>query len=190
MANTREKLILACEELAIKNNRGFYNLSLEELAKKAGVSKRTIYRHFSGKEELFEATIDTVVSKLVEKNFEIMAQEKDIKRSIPVLLKNVAYLVNPQVLKDLSTYYPLIWQKIDRLRKEKIDLLMDYLMNNNQMKMRWRVDPRIFKASLLAAMSEVINPSFILENGMTFEEAGYNFLDMFMFGAIETIPQD
>jgi hypothetical protein len=56
--------------------------------------------------------------------------------------------------------------------------------------MRWRVDPRIFKASFAAAMTAVLTPHYILDNNMTFEEAGSNFIEMFLFGAVEVIQEE
>lgn len=185
MAKTREKLLIACEELAMRKGRGFYNLSMEELAKEAGVSKRTIYRHFDSKEELFEATVEKVVNQIMAQNMKLLSSGEDIRTIILGILKNAAYVVNGQIITDLSTHYPLLWQKIDKLRQSKMDFVLEHLFSNHRMKWQWRVDPRIFKASLFAAMSEVLSPYFIVESGLSFEEAGYNFLDMFLFGAIE-----
>ncbi len=185
---TRDRIIYACEELAIKKTRGFYNLSMEELAQEAGLSKRTIYRYFESKEDLIEATIDSILDKIVAKNIELVHVELDIQEIIVGILKNVSYLVNQQVIQDLRIHYPLLWQKIDTVRQSKIELLITTFFSNSQSRMRWRVDPRIFKASFTAAMTVVLSPSFILDNGMTFEELGRGFLDMFLFGAVEVIP--
>lgn len=185
---TKERIIHACEELAIKKGRGFYNLSMEELAQEAGLSKRTIYRYFESKEDLIEATIDNILDKIVAKNMALVHAELDIQEIIVGILKNASYLVNQQVIWDLRTHYPFLWQKIDKVRQSKIELLITTLFANSQSRMRWRVDPRIFRASFTAAMTVVLSPSFILDNNMTFEELGKVFLDMFLFGAIEVVP--
>ena len=190
MAKTKEKIIMACEELAIKRGLGFYHLSMNELAKEAGVSKRTIYRHFASKEELFEATIVHTIDKVEAKNLELFASGKSLQDIIPALLKNVTYMVNQQVLSDLSAYYPFLWQKIDKIRQSKVDLLINHLLSQSEVKMRWRVDPNIFKASLLSAMTVVMTPRFVMESGMSLEEVGHNFLNMFLFGAMEPIQEE
>lgn len=187
---TKEKILMACEELTIKKSRGFYNLSMEELAQEAGVSKRTIYRHFANKEELFEAAIDKITDEIIAKNMELLGSEKDMKIIIVGLLRNISYLVSQQFISDLSTYYPLLWQKIERIREKKMDILINCLLNNSQVKMRFRVDAKIFKASLIAAMTVVLSPSFIVESGLSFEEVGYQFLNMFIFGGVEPIPEE
>lgn len=187
MNKTKEKIIRACEELAIKRGRGFYNISMEELAEAAGISKRTIYRHFAGKEEIIEATIEVLAEEVTAKNAELLASRKDVKEITVRIFKNIAYFVNQQTLKELQQYYPLLWNKIEKIRQSKIDLLMAALMNNPNVKLRWRVKPEIFKAAFTAAMTAVLNPQFILESGMSFEEVGNNFLEMFMFGAVERV---
>ncbi|MCM1565136.1 MAG: TetR/AcrR family transcriptional regulator [Dehalobacter sp. 4CP] len=182
--NTREKIILACEQLAIKNALGFSRLSMEELAKAAGVSKRTIYRHFVSKEDLFEATIDKVTDEIIARNLRL-SDSKDINTIIVGALQNISYLINPQFLADLSHHYPMLWQKIDQIRQKKIDRLIDHLLVSS--KLRLRVDSGIFKTSLLTAMSEILSPEFILKSGMSFEQVGLEFLNMFIFGAVEPL---
>lgn len=183
--DTREKIILACEQLAIKNALGFSRLSVEELAKAAGLSKRTIYRHFASKEDLFEATIDKVTDEIIARNLRLSDSAKDINTIIAGALQNISYLINPQFLADLSHHYPMLWQKIDRIRQKKIDRLIDHLLVSS--KLRLRVDSGIFKTSLLTAMSEILSPEFILKSGMSFEQVGLEFLNMFIFGAAEPL---
>jgi len=183
--DTREKIILACEQLAIKNALGFSRLSVEELAKAAGLSKRTIYRHFASKEDLFEATIDKVTDEIIARNLRLSDSAKDINTIIAGALPNISYLINPQFLADLSHHYPMLWQKIDRIRQKKIDRLIDHLLVSS--KLRLRVDSGIFKTSLLTAMSEILSPEFILKSGMSFEQVGLEFLNMFIFGAAEPL---
>ena len=183
--DTREKIILACEQLAIKNALGFSRLSVEELAKAAGLSKRTIYRHFASKEDLFEATIDKVTDEIIARNLRLSDSAKDINTIIAGALQNISYLINPQFLADLSHHYPMLWQKIDQIRQKKIDRLIDHLLVSS--KLRLRVDSGIFKTSLLTAMSEILSPEFILKSGMSFEQVGLEFLNMFIFGAAEPL---
>ncbi|MBW8186482.1 TetR/AcrR family transcriptional regulator [Shewanella nanhaiensis] len=51
--------------------QGFPNTSMDEVAKKAGVSKQTVYSHFGCKDDLFVASIESkcVVHKLTEELF-------------------------------------------------------------------------------------------------------------------------
>lgn len=52
----RSQIIDAAGVLFISN--GFKKVSMEEIAKSAGVSKQTVYSHFGNKQQLFTAAID------------------------------------------------------------------------------------------------------------------------------------
>jgi TetR/AcrR family transcriptional regulator, regulator of autoinduction and epiphytic fitness len=45
---------------------GFADTSMDRIASRAGVSKRTVYNHFAGKEALFEAIIDALSDRVGE----------------------------------------------------------------------------------------------------------------------------
>lgn len=186
MSKTKEKIIRACEELVLKRGRGFYNLSMEELARAAGVSKRTVYRYFRSKEELIEATIFQVMEDTIAKNMEVIGCTKNIQERVVHILQNISYLANEQIMRDLKTHYPAVWLKIDGFRREKFDLFFG-MLTEDQAKLRWRVDPEIFKSAFLAAMSVIMSPSYILQSGKSLEEVGCNFINMFLFGAVEQV---
>lgn len=58
----REDIVLAATQLFLK--KGYELTSMEAVAKKAGVSKLTIYSHFKDKKELFKAIIETRCDKV------------------------------------------------------------------------------------------------------------------------------
>lgn len=53
----RSQILVAAIELFC--GQGFPNTSMDEVAKKAGVSKQTVYSHFGSKDELFVASIES-----------------------------------------------------------------------------------------------------------------------------------
>lgn len=54
---------------------GLHKLSMDELAEKIGVSKKTIYNNFGSKEKLLEAIIQTSVSNLVVNSKEVLTDD-------------------------------------------------------------------------------------------------------------------
>lgn len=45
--------------------QGFDGTSMDEVAKRAGVSKQTVYSHFSGKEQLFSHVIKVTIRNII-----------------------------------------------------------------------------------------------------------------------------
>jgi AcrR family transcriptional regulator len=62
---TRESILDAAEKLI--GVLGYSKTTMDDVARAAGVGKRTIYVHFASKEEVVLSTIDRIVERLVER---------------------------------------------------------------------------------------------------------------------------
>jgi AcrR family transcriptional regulator len=62
--------------------RGLAAARLEDIAKRAGVSKGTIYLYFANKEELFRGVIHSTVIAFIERGEALWAAEPDPKRAL------------------------------------------------------------------------------------------------------------
>ncbi|MDQ4149738.1 MAG: TetR/AcrR family transcriptional regulator [Actinomycetota bacterium] len=72
----RRRLLAGAEELF--GQKGYRKTEVEELARKAGVTKPMLYRHFpGGKAELFMAVLDEHMSELLRALWEAMASHSD-----------------------------------------------------------------------------------------------------------------
>jgi AcrR family transcriptional regulator len=62
----RERLILhAAEELILE--KGYYEMSIEDIALQVGIAKGTVYRHFPSKDELLLALLEQGLNDLVDR---------------------------------------------------------------------------------------------------------------------------
>lgn len=81
---------------------GFDNSSMDRIAEVAGVSKRTIYNHFTSKESLFQA----IVADFLKQRDEIKPIKYSKDLSLGVQLKKFAeaelYLINDPIRRGLS----------------------------------------------------------------------------------------
>ncbi|KAA2264341.1 TetR/AcrR family transcriptional regulator [Solihabitans fulvus] len=73
--STRQALVDSAVELFTK--RGYAGTSLDEVAKRARVTKGALYHHFSGKQALFEAAFDAVEAKVMGRLGEIVTAPGD-----------------------------------------------------------------------------------------------------------------
>lgn len=60
----RERILDAADRLL--GRFGYQKTTADDLAREAGIGRRTIYVHFTSKEEIFLASIDRVVERLIE----------------------------------------------------------------------------------------------------------------------------
>ncbi|HHW40676.1 MAG TPA: TetR/AcrR family transcriptional regulator [Syntrophomonadaceae bacterium] len=179
----RERIIAACRELA--RAQGFHAITVDELAYRAGVSKRTLYRYFRSKEEVIEATLDAFMQEIGSEADRLTASRAKaadiIDSMIGYLVTRGQFLTSSRGLHDLKRHYPRLWEKIVRFRAEKMQDVIAALIQKSEREAVRRIDPRIITEAFIAAINAVANPDFILSNGMTFEETARQLIELIKY---------
>ncbi|MBO8137941.1 MAG: TetR/AcrR family transcriptional regulator, partial [Desulfotomaculum sp.] len=179
------KIIFAFRELA--EERGFYGAAVDELARRNNMSKRTIYRYFNSKEELIEAVMRRYMEE-TEKMVDYCLSTNDnpiIKMTNLVkLLSERLRKLNPRIMNDLQKHYPQIWEKLEQFRANKIRNINTVLLEGVKEGYFKEINPVIVTNSLLAAVRAVVNPTFVLENNLTMNEALEDVFKTFLYGIV------
>lgn len=117
----KEKIISKSEELFL--SLGFKSVTMDDIASAMGISKKTIYAHFSNKTELVEVVTFSVVDHIYEGIDRINASSinpieelYDIKLFVMNYFKNER--VSPQY--QLKKYYPEIYERLQIKQFEKM----------------------------------------------------------------------
>ena len=118
----KEKIVQITTDLFL--NFGFKSITMDDIAEKMGISKKTIYTHFSNKASLVEATalyifdkISTAIQSIEDRKPNPIEETFEIKEVISHFLKGEK--TSPEF--QLKKYYPKIYAKLDILKKEKIN---------------------------------------------------------------------
>ena len=105
--------------LAVFAERGLTAARLEDIAKRAGVSKGTIYLYFANKEELFRGVVRSTVIEFIERGEAAFEQDRDPMRALDLWMEGhwtwirsatfpaMHRLVNSELrdFPDLATFY-------------------------------------------------------------------------------------
>ena len=73
--------------LAVFAERGLAAARLEDIAKRAGVSKGTIYLYFANKEELFRGVVRSTVIEIIERGEAAFEQHRDPMRALDLWME-------------------------------------------------------------------------------------------------------
>lgn len=118
----RDKIIKTSTDLFLIF--GFKSITMDDIAEKMAISKKTIYAHFNNKTELVEATtlyifnkISGAIIKIESKSPNPIEETFEIKEVISRYLKGEK--TSPEY--QLKKYYPKIYVKLDILKKEIIN---------------------------------------------------------------------
>lgn len=99
---------------------------MDDLAKRLGISKRTLYEIFSSKVDILDSIIDLTLSefdeqtRLIIDNPEFTLAEK-IKKTIVVLPKYNEFY-DLRILEQLKRFYPEQWERVNRELNQWNDL--------------------------------------------------------------------
>jgi len=124
----KEKILKKAEELFL--TFGFKSVTMDDIANKMGISKKTIYAHFKNKTQLVKETtlkvfesISQGIDCICSLNKNPIEELFEIKTLILEQLKGEK--TSPQY--QLSKYYPEIHNTI---KKKQFDIMQDCVINN------------------------------------------------------------
>lgn len=82
----REKLILQVAEVMLVE-KGYHEMSMDEIAAQVGIAKSTVYFHFPGKEDLVGALIEQKMTQFLDLITETMQQEMSAREKLDVIFQ-------------------------------------------------------------------------------------------------------
>ncbi len=169
----RDKIIKFAQQKFF--SEGFYKTTMDEISRELQISKKTIYKFFPSKEKLVEEITDVMMDDAVcGVDLIIDSGENVVMKFVRLLnqhMNNVSRF-SSRWYKDLQLHTPHIWQKIDKLREEKIIRVARKLLEQGKKeKLIEHYPSEIIVASFIATFREVMNPDFILENKFSMHQA-------------------
>lgn len=111
----RDQIITAARELFMKY--GFRSVSMDDVCRAIGISKKTLYEHIDTKDRLIELTLD---SHLEDEEKMLNEIEADTDDALDIMFRISHFIVelvrqtNPRVSYDLNKYYHHIYQKWEK----------------------------------------------------------------------------
>jgi AcrR family transcriptional regulator len=106
----REKLLKGATELFMRY--GLRSVSMDDIARQLGVSKKTIYQYFTDKDDMVATVVKSHMEREQEQFEEITRVSKDAVDEMVRLsyrLKESMRDTNPTVLYDMQKYHPRAW---------------------------------------------------------------------------------
>lgn len=102
---------------------GVKSVTMFDISRDSGVSKKTVYEHFRDKEELVQETMHAILEGHVQ---QLRAFHDNAENAIDELIKGLQYLelaartINPVMLFEIQKYYPATWQSIEAFKRDCI----------------------------------------------------------------------
>lgn len=173
MNEVKSKIIQFSETKFLKN--GFYRSTMDEIARELKISKKTIYKHFSSKDDLVNAVLESVMFEYQRKIQEIVNSDLNAAEKLYLLSEVITKRISKIGefwLNDIRTHKPELWDKLEKFRKVHILKNFDKIINQGKKEELIVNQPNsILLAIILNSVQSVINPEFLLYNSISFHDA-------------------
>lgn len=106
----KEKILKGAEDLFMKY--GVRSISMDDIARHLGVSKKTLYQHFADKEDIVTMTCEAHLQRTSREFDHVRDSSRDAIEELANLshcLKRNMENLNPSLLFDLQKYHPKAW---------------------------------------------------------------------------------
>lgn len=124
MENQKERIVENASKLFIRY--GIKSITMDEVADSQGISKRTLYEHFTNKQELLKECIDYNYQLSIEQRDELKNRYPDdpleiIYRTFRNIMINLNNM-HPGFITDIQKYHSTLWKEhIESNQKENIE---------------------------------------------------------------------
>lgn len=115
------KIVKGAEGLFMRY--GFKSITMDDVARELGISKKTLYQYFTDKNDLVNQTVENHLEAEREYCLRLKETEKDPIAFLLAMSDNFgdeAKHINTAVLFDLRKYFKEAWDKIEAYSKEFI----------------------------------------------------------------------
>ena len=165
---------------------GMRFFTVERLASKLAMSKKTIYKFFPKKEVLIKKIIEYRMEKMTLEFQNIIKNEPDpIIQFVKIRDYNIHFgrKFNLQKLTYLKSRYPEIWDIIEKYRLKRKNIFFKiFKLSKEKGYLTESLDPLVSANLFINIFNSTFQPEFMLENDLTLEETIVHFQEVMSHG--------
>jgi AcrR family transcriptional regulator len=169
---------------------GYCSCTMDDLAAELGMSKKTLYVHFSGKEEIMRAVIEQLSGEIRADADALLANRhlgfsEKLRGFAEGMVQRLA-LLNPRTLRDLQRFAPGLYQLTVDMRQKNIPYIFGRFIEEGQLagKVRSDVSPVFAGEFFLQAMQGLIQPASLDRLRLAPRELLPRAIDLFFGGLL------
>ena len=160
--------------------------TMNNLAARLAISKRTLYEHFESKEVLVEAIVDAIITDLQVQRMEIVNDpELDVREKLIRMFKvrsKIFMDVNDRVKLELGVQYPGLLKKAHKAQEEQWNIIDAVLAEGIEAGCFRPVYVPVLRKVLQGSVREIMDYGFLLQNRTSFDEMIGHITDIILYG--------
>jgi AcrR family transcriptional regulator len=179
------RILSAADELF--NRYGIKSVTMDDISKSLGMSKKTIYQHFQDKNEL----VLTLVQRTIEDHqTKFNEATKSARNAVEEIVRMMQFTsdtfsrANPNKFYDLQKYHPAGWQLF---RQYKEEIVMNQVIANLEKGRKQGLYRMDFSIKILARLrleeiEMAMHPQYYTDDRLSMHEVQVQLLDHYLHG--------
>jgi len=183
--NQTERIIQGGEELLLK--AGIKSVTMDDIAKHLGMSKKTIYLFFKDKNELVMALVKKKLQDDECQLSEIISKSGNVIEEMINMMKcseDIFSRINPIVIHDMQKYHPDAWKQFQNFKTDVLAGKLEELLTKGiqQGYIRPEIDVKILAKMRVAQFELGFNTNIFPLAEFSPWKVQYQFLEHFNYG--------
>ena len=173
-------------------SQGFSSFTMDEIARDAGVSKKTLYRLIPSKKSLIVMVLDRQI-EIIEMKQNVILEDSSMnyKARLDAMFRIVSEFysrINGKSLQDIERLSPEIWELVRQRRKSALDRIIRLLEDGRlDGQIRKDIPSEFLGRYFQSTMDSLLSPRVMMEEDMTPNELLDITLSL-MFNGISKSP--
>lgn len=182
----QDKIIQFCTSKFLQD--GFYFVSVDQIASELRISKKTIYKFFSSKDDLVKAVALKLMNEVSNKIEKIIKSENDSLTKVIMLFEVMAGVVvkfSEKWLKDLQIHTPELWKEIDDFRTKRAFTALGSIIKQGQIEGIIIEKPiELIIHIFVNTIRSVVHPDFLYHQKFNYKEAFIHSFEILFNGIL------
>lgn len=166
MEDARKKRIVTVAARKF-NTYGLRRVTMDDIARELGMSKKTLYKYFRGKEQLVDEYVSTTAEKRIGEvvaALESADSASECFGAVYKLIVSFSATVSKPFLNDLRVLYPQIWERVHRQRSEGLRKYADLIRRGIQQgQIRSSINPDIATEIIRSVIDNYMVPETFID---------------------------
>jgi len=157
-----ERIIEGAEELFLKG--GIKSVTMDDIARHLGVSKKTLYLHFQDKNDLVIGLVKKKLKEDEDQMADIISRSGNVIEEMINMMKcseEIFSRINPIVIHDMQKYHPQAWKEFQNFKADVLVRTMEELLTKgiDQGYIRPDIDVKVMSIMRVHQLELGFNPS-------------------------------
>ena len=166
---------------------GIKSVTMDDIAKHLGISKKTIYHFFKDKNELVVALVNKKLKEDEDQIYDIISKSDNVIEEMINMMKcseDIFSRINPIVIHDMQKYHPDAWKQFQNFKADVLIRTLEELLTKGMIQgyIRPEIDVKIMARMRVNQVEMGFNAGLFPVSEFNTWKVQYQFLEHFNYG--------